>query len=350
MKKNICAPRVNHFLARVGSSAPSTPPPRLPRGSVALAAARMRRALARLAGPAARVALPAPLPSRRPVLLAATRLESSNAERARVLAEDLHEAARGALAPASDAPRAPSGSRAAEARILGGAGNRGSAARDPSSSPRRANSDADAPSEADARASSAAATSSSSSASSAALTPPAPSVVYVDTLEMLHALERAGFTSAQAEAVTRLVVETTKKSADPLASKLDLERHATATEHAASRATAEMHSRLRELDAASKHNADALLAECEKLRAELRYAHEKVSTSQKLDLNLERGRIRDELQSGESKTAQMEIRLDREISSMKTTIEAAKSDVIKYSLGAVMSMAAVGMSMMRLLM
>jgi hypothetical protein len=46
----------------------------------------------------------------------------------------------------------------------------------------------------------------------------------------------------------------------------------------------------------------------------------------------------------------MEIRLDREISSMKTTIEAAKSDVIKYSLGAVMSMAAVGMSMMRLLM
>ena len=161
---------------------------------------------------------------------------------------------------------------------------------------------------------------------------------------------RAGFTSAQAEAVTRLVVETTKKSADPLASKLDLERHATATEHAASRATAEMHSRLRELDAASKHNADALLAECEKLRAELRYAHEKVSTSQKLDLNLERGRIRDELQSGESKTAQMEIRLDREISSMKTTIEAAKSDVIKYSLGAVMSMAAVGMSMMRLLM
>ena len=111
-----------------------------------------------------------------------------------------------------------------------------------------------------------------------------------------------------------------------------------------------MHSRLRELDAASKHNADALLAECEKLRAELRYAHEKVSTSQKLDLNLERGRIRDELQSGESKTAQMEIRLDREISSMKTTIEAAKSDVIKYSLGAVMSMAAVGMSMMRLLM
>jgi hypothetical protein len=46
----------------------------------------------------------------------------------------------------------------------------------------------------------------------------------------------------------------------------------------------------------------------------------------------------------------MELRLDREISSMKTTIEAAKNDVIKYSIGAIMSMAAVGMSLMRLMM
>ena len=110
-------------------------------------------------------------------------------------------------------------------------------------------------------------------------------------------------------------------------------RDETATEHAASRATAEMHSRHR--GSPARIEPPTPPAECEKLRAELRYADEKVSTSQKLDLPLERGRIRDELQSRESKTAQMEIRLDREISSMKTTIEAAKSDVIKHSLGAV---------------
>jgi hypothetical protein len=39
-------------------------------------------------------------------------------------------------------------------------------------------------------------------------------------------------------------------------------------------------------------------SEIEKLRAELRYTHEKVSSSQKLDMNLERGRIRDDLQAG----------------------------------------------------
>lgn len=90
-------------------------------------------------------------------------------------------------------------------------------------------------------------------------------------------------------------------------------------------------------------------SEIEKLRAEVRYTHEKVMSSQKLDMNLERGRIRDDLQAQDNKTAAMEIRLDREIQAMRTTIEAAKNDVIKYSIGAVMSMAAVGMSLIRLL-
>ena len=106
----------------------------------------------------------------------------------------------------------------------------------------------------------------------------------------------------------------------------------------------------REAESSSRHSVDVVTVEIEKLRSELRFAHEKIATSQKLDLNLERGRLRDDLQRQDDKTGAMESRLDREISSMKTTIEAAKNDVIKYSIGAIMSMAAVGMSLMRLLM
>ena len=51
-------------------------------------------------------------------------------------------------------------------------------------------------------------------------------------------------------------------------------------------------SRHREVTATSKHSADMVTSEIEKLRAELRYQNEKVSSSQKLDMNLERGRIR----------------------------------------------------------
>ena len=98
-----------------------------------------------------------------------------------------------------------------------------------------------------------------------------------------------------------------------------------------------MKSRQREAESSSRHSVDVVTVEIEKLRSELRFAHEKIATSQKLDLNLERGRLRDDLQRQDDKTGAMESRLDREISSMKTTIEAAKNDVIKYSIGAIMS-------------
>ena len=179
---------------------------------------------------------------------------------------------------------------------------------------------------------------------------PSPAVVYLDTLEMSREFRRAGFDQAQAETITRVVLAAVRASTDSLATRADLDKHVLSTRADLKQYHQDVASRHREASAASKHTHDVLLAECEKLRQELRYAHEKVSTSQKLDLNLERGRIRDDLQTNAAQTSQMEIRLDREIGNMKTTIEAAKSDIIKYSLASVMSMAAVGMSLMRLLM
>ena len=55
--------------------------------------------------------------------------------------------------------------------------------------------------------------------------PPSPSVVVIDTLELLRGFERAGFSAQQAEAITRATLAVTKSSVDPLATKSDLERH-----------------------------------------------------------------------------------------------------------------------------
>ncbi len=171
----------------------------------------------------------------------------------------------------------------------------------------------------------------------------------MDTLEMLRACERAGFSASQAETIVRTTLDAVKRATEPLASKADLDRHVLSQRGDFREFQQDLQARHREASSASKHLSDVVMAECEKLRAELRYTHEKVSSSQKLDLNLERGRIRDDLQQQDNKTAAMELRLDREISNMRTHIEAAKSDVIKYSIGAVMSMGALGMSLMRLL-
>ena len=176
------------------------------------------------------------------------------------------------------------------------------------------------------------------------------SVVYVDTLAMVRALERAGMDARLAEATAREIASATKNATGPLASRAEFEKLTVSLTAKVDAAEREMKSRQREAESSSRHSVDVVTVEIEKLRSELRFAHEKIATSQKLDLNLERGRLRDDLQRQDDKTGAMESRLDREISSMKTTIEAAKNDVIKYSIGAIMSMAAVGMSLMRLLM
>jgi len=176
------------------------------------------------------------------------------------------------------------------------------------------------------------------------------SVVYVDTLAMVRALERAGMDARVAECVAREVASATRNATGPLASRAEFEKLTVALTAKVESAESEMKSRQREQESSSRHSVAVVTSEIEKLRSELRFAHEKITTSQKLDLNLERGRLRDDLQRQDDKTGAMELRLDREISAMKTTIEAAKNDVIKYSIGAIMSMAAVGMSLMRLLM
>jgi hypothetical protein len=175
------------------------------------------------------------------------------------------------------------------------------------------------------------------------------SVVYVDTLEMVRTFERAGLESRIAEAVAREISGAARDATGPLASRAEFEKLQIAITAKVASVESEMKSRQREAESSSRHAVDTVTSEIEKLRSELRFAHDKITTSQKLDLNLERGRLRDDLRRQDDKTGAMELRLDREISSMKTTIEAAKNDVIKYSIGALMSMAAVGMSLMRLL-
>ena len=175
------------------------------------------------------------------------------------------------------------------------------------------------------------------------------SVLVIDTLELLRGFERAGFSAQQAEAITRATLAVTKSSVEPLATRADLERHILGQLSELREFKQDIGSRHREAAANSKHMADMVLAECEKLRAELRYTHEKVSSSQKLDLNLERGRIRDDLTAQDGKMAQSEARLDREMAAMRTTIEAAKNDVIKYAVGTIMSFGALSLGLMRLL-
>ena len=243
------------------------------------------------------------------------------ANAAQAVNKQAEQAEQAASKPPAPAPSPVTGSTAAEARIRGHAAESETVAQAPLLE----------------------------KAASRASIPVPSSVLVVDTLELLRGFERAGFRAQQAEAITRATLAVTKSSVEPLATRSDLERHILGQLSELREFKQDIGSRHREAAANSKHMADMVLAECEKLRAELRYTHEKVSSSQKLDLNLERGRIRDDLTAQDGKMAQSEARLDREMAAMRTTIEAAKNDVIKYAVGTIMSFGALSLGLMRLL-
>ena len=111
----------------------------------------------------------------------------------------------------------------------------------------------------------------------------------------------------------------------------------------------EMKSQLEHHAAGMKRETDTLRAECEKVRTEMRYEVDKIAASQRLDLNLEKGRIRDELQTQNSRSVAVEVKLDKEVNAIRTSLEASKNDIIRYCVGTIVSLSAVGLGLLWLL-
>ncbi|KAK4377332.1 hypothetical protein RND71_003628 [Anisodus tanguticus] len=84
-----------------------------------------------------------------------------------------------------------------------------------------------------------------------------------------------------------------------------------------------------------QRETEKLRNDIEKMRSELRYEVDKLTAGQRLDLNLERERIRDELTNQNAETTNLTNKLDREIHALRAQIEASKYEVIKYCISAV---------------
>ncbi|KAF9676081.1 hypothetical protein SADUNF_Sadunf09G0101300 [Salix dunnii] len=97
------------------------------------------------------------------------------------------------------------------------------------------------------------------------------------------------------------------------------------------------------------NNKRAFLVDTLALDYVLLYEIDKVTAGQRLDLNLERGRIRDELANQNAETSNLTNKLDREIHALRAHLEAAKYDVIKYCIGTLVSICAVGIATVRIL-
>ncbi|KAM7479355.1 hypothetical protein LguiA_027568 [Lonicera macranthoides] len=178
-------------------------------------------------------------------------------------------------------------------------------------------------------------------------------VFLVDTLALVRSLEAQGVPSKQAEAITAAITEVLNDSLENVAhsfvSKAEMQKTEMVQESNLSKFKSEVQSSQEHHFSLLTRETEKLRNDIEKMRSELRYEIDKVTAGQRLDLNLERGRIRDELANQNAETTNLTNKLDREIHGLRAQLEAAKYDVIKYCIGTLVSISAVGLAVIRIL-
>ncbi|GAB2293409.1 hypothetical protein Dimus_027610 [Dionaea muscipula] len=177
------------------------------------------------------------------------------------------------------------------------------------------------------------------------------SLFLVDTLALVRKLEAQGVPSQQAEAFTAAITEVLNDSLENVAhsfvSKAEMQKIEVVQESNLSKFQSEVKSSQEHHFALLKRETEKLQGDIDKVRNELRYEIDKVTAGQRLDLNLEKGRIRDELANQNEETTNLTNKLDREIHALRAQMEAAKYDVVKYCVG---TLIAVGVAVLRILM
>ncbi|KAI3767931.1 hypothetical protein L2E82_18360 [Cichorium intybus] len=176
----------------------------------------------------------------------------------------------------------------------------------------------------------------------------------VDTLALVRRLEGEGVPSKQAEVITSAIIEVLNDSLENVAqsfvSKGEMERIEMTQDGNLGKFKSRVQSSQENHYSLLQRETERLQSDIEKMRSELKYEIDKVTAGQRLDLNLERGRIRDELSMQNQETSNLTNKLDNEIHSLKAQLEAAKYDVIKYCIGTLVSISAVGLAVLRILM
>ncbi|PQP99308.1 protein FMP32 mitochondrial [Prunus yedoensis var. nudiflora] len=162
-----------------------------------------------------------------------------------------------------------------------------------------------------------------------------------------------GVPTKQAEAITAAITEVLNDSLENVAhafvSKAEMQKAGMLQESNLSKFKSEVKSSQEHHFSMLQRETEKLRGDIEKMRSELRYEIDKVTAGQRLDLNLERGRIRDELANQNAETTNLTNKLDREIHTLRAQLEAAKYDVIKYCIGTLVSISAVGLAVLRIL-
>ncbi|KLO19107.1 DUF1640-domain-containing protein [Schizopora paradoxa] len=174
---------------------------------------------------------------------------------------------------------------------------------------------------------------------------------HFDTHHFVQRLEREGLNRAQAEglmaAIAEVIDESVRNMTSNMVTKSDQEKH----QYTQKVDFAQLKSELQLMEkndlAMMKVENDRVISDLERLKQRLREEIARTQAGVRLDLNLEKGRMREESSAQELKVKEVDTRIEREIADLRTSIQASKATTLQYLVGIITGCSALLMAYLR---
>jgi len=174
---------------------------------------------------------------------------------------------------------------------------------------------------------------------------------HFDTHHFVQRLEREGLNRQQAEgimsAMAEVIDESIRNMTSNMVTKADQEKHQYTQQVDFAQLKSELQLMEKNDLAMIKAENDRLHADMEKLKQRLREEITRTQAGVRLDLNLEKGRMREESSGQELKIKEVDTRIEQEIANLRTAIQASKATTLQYLVGFVTGCSALLMAYMR---
>ncbi|PVV02596.1 hypothetical protein BB560_002944, partial [Smittium megazygosporum] len=170
--------------------------------------------------------------------------------------------------------------------------------------------------------------------------------------QLKHLLEENGFEKSQSSAIVGLLSQVIKESNDVLlknvVSKSEQEKKMASYKVDMAQLKSELQMIEKTDFAILKAENERLSGEVQKLKQKLNEEISKTQASVKLDMSLEKGRIRDEQAGQQIRIKKDDAKIEKDILSLKTQIETIKLQILQYLFGTITGAGALFLAYMRM--
>ncbi|GIZ49422.1 hypothetical protein CKM354_001245200 [Cercospora kikuchii] len=185
-------------------------------------------------------------------------------------------------------------------------------------------------------------------------TPPKAKDHHFDTLKFVQRLQQEGFTEEQSRAMMVVLSDVIEESIQNLTRTMVLREDQEKATYTQKVDFAKLRSELLSADSTesslTRASHERLSNELTKLNNRLRDEVQRTQASVRLDLNLEKGRIREEANSQDLKIKETETRIEQESAALRERLEAVKFSTLQWLMGVCTGTAAIILGVWRLLM